>query len=71
MTPKEYQQNFYKELKELLNKYNAEISIERQGRQFFEEEIIVVDFAYDESFYEEHETGIIPQLILGTYEDGK
>ena len=32
---------------------------------------IVVDFKYDESFYEDHGTGEVPQLILGTYECGE
>ena len=71
MTPLEKQQNFHKELKALLAKYNAELYIERETRGYFEEQKIVVDFEYDESFFEEHGTGIIPQLDLGEREDGK
>ena len=71
MTPLEKQQNFHKELKALLVKYNAELYIERETRGYFEEQKIVVDFEYDESFFEEHGTGIIPQLDLGEREDGK
>ena len=71
LTPLEKQQNFHKELKALLAKYNAELYIERETRGYFEEQKIVVDFEYDESFFEEHGTGIIPQLDLGEREDGK
>ena len=70
MTPTEKQQEFHKELKLLLKKYNAEMMIEDFGRDYVRDNKIVVDFGYDESFYKEYETGIIPQLILGTYEDG-
>lgn len=71
MTPLEKQQNFHKELKALLAKYNAELNIERETRGYFEEQKMVVDFEFDESFFEEHGTGIIPQLNLGEWEDGK
>jgi len=71
MTPLEKQQSFYRELKELLVKYNAEITLEDFGWDYSRDEKIVVDFELDESFYEEHNTGIIPQLILGSYENGK
>ena len=71
MTPLEKQQNFHKELKALLAKYNAELSIERETRGYYEEQKMVVDFGYDESFFEKHGTGIIPQLVLGEWEDGK
>ena len=74
MTPLEKQQSFYRELKELLVKYNAEITLEDFGMDYSDysrDEKIVVDFELDESFYEEHNTGIIPQLILGSYENGK
>lgn len=70
MTPLERQKEFHKELKDLLRKYKAEIMIEDFGRNYVSDNKLVVDFDYDESFFEEHNTGIIPQLILGTYEDG-
>jgi len=70
MTPLDKQKAFHKELKELLNKYKAEIMLEDFGTGYMRYDKIVVDFEYDESFYAEHETGIIPQLVLGTYEDG-
>ena len=69
-TPEQRRQNFYTELKALLKKYKAEITIENFGRDWSDENKIVVNFKYDESFFEEHGTGIIPQLVLGTWEDG-
>ena len=68
MTPLEKQQNFHKEIKELLLKYKAELSIEDFGYGYLPDEKIVVDFEFDESLYPENETGIIPKLILGRYE---
>lgn len=70
MSPLEKQQAFHKELKELLLKYKAEITIEDVSpRVYNTDEQIVINFDYNESFYEEYNTGIIPQLILGRYED--
>jgi hypothetical protein len=71
MTPLEKQQNFKKELKQLLKKYGAEISLEDFGRNYDVDNKIVVDFEFDESLYNENGTGIIPQLILGYYETYK
>lgn len=70
MTPLEKQQQFHLELKELLKKYKAEICLEFFEQKYISEPKIVVDFKYDESLFEEHNTGIIPQLILGSFEDG-
>lgn len=71
MTPQEKQHNFAKELKELLAKYNAEILLERITKGYFEDQKVVVAFEYDESFFEEHGTGVIPSLDLGTYFNGE
>jgi hypothetical protein len=72
MTPQDKQDAFYKELKELLVKYNAELTLEDVSRnQYFSDTEIVVEFNYDESLYEENGTGCIPYLKLGKYEDGK
>ena len=60
----EKQQSFYKELKALLVKYDAELTIEES------DENIVVDFKYDESFFEKENTGIVPQLVIGRWENG-
>jgi hypothetical protein len=66
----EKQQSFYNELKALLVKYDAELTIEDFGRNWKSDEKIVVDFKYDESFFEKENNGIVPQLILGRWENG-
>jgi hypothetical protein len=66
----EKQQSFYNELKALLVKYDAELTIEDFGRNWQTNEKIVVDFKYDESFFEKENTGIVPQLVLGRLENG-
>lgn len=66
----EKQQSFYNELKALLVKYDAELTIEDFGRNWQSDEKIVVDFKYDESFFEKENTGIVPQLVLGRWENG-
>ena len=70
MTPFEKQQQFHVELKELLKKHKAEIALEDFGTGYITEEKIVVNFEYDETLFEEHNTGVIPQLVLGSFEDG-
>lgn len=40
-------------------------------REYLSEPKIVVDFKYDESLFQNNGTGIIPQLVLGSFEDGK
>ena len=68
MKPIEIQQNFHNELKQLLLKYKAEICLEQFETRYLPEEKIVINFEYDESLYEENGTGIIPQLIIGSFE---
>lgn len=58
---------FLKELKELLVKFDAEISIEDFGTAYSINDKIVVDFNWDEELYEKTNSGIIEQLILGTH----
>lgn len=67
MTPLDKQKAFHKELKELLDKYNAEMMLEDFGHGYMQDYKIVIDFEYDESFFKDHKTGIIPQLIIDTY----
>ena len=71
MTPQEKQLAFQKDLQELLLRYGAELNIEETGTPWAETPTMVVDFSYDESLYEENKTGIVPQLVLGTWFDGK
>lgn len=67
MTLIEKQKNFHVELCELLKKYNAEITLEDFGKEFRRDEKIVVTFGFDESLYEENGSGIVPDLVLGTF----
>ena len=67
MTLIEKQKNFHVDLCELLKKYNAEITLEDFGREYMRDEKIVVTFGYDESLFEENGSGIVPDLVLGTY----
>ena len=61
------QEQFHKELKELLKKFNAEIVIEDFSyNAWCEDNKIVVDFYWDS----ENEDEPTPQLVLGIYEDG-
>ena len=71
MTPEEKQQTFNTELKALLVKFNAELTLENFGRNWGDEWKIVVDFNWDQEMSDKHDTGIIPQLLIGTFEDGR
>ena len=62
------QQKFLIELKELLVKYNAELNVTDHNSY---EDRLVVEFNYDESFFEKEGTGIIPDLDLGRWEHGR
>jgi len=58
---------FKKDLAELLKKHKAEITIEDFGKEFRRDEQIVVSFAYDDNFFEKTGSGIINDLVLGTF----
>jgi hypothetical protein len=64
---KDKQEKFYKELKELLVRYRAELALEDFGKNYIGDFKIVVDFEYDESFFDSENTGVVPQLVLGNY----
>lgn len=70
MTALQFQQQFHKELKQLLAKYKAELTIEDFGRDYMPYEKMVVNFEWSEDFFNSEDSGIIPQLILGTWENG-
>ena len=70
MTPKEKQENFHKELIDLLGRYKAEIIIEDFARGYSSDPKIVVNFYWDEDLIEENNTGRVDDLILGTYISG-
>lgn len=67
MTLEEKQKQFKIELSTLLSKYKAEITLEDFGSNYMRNEKIVITFGYDETLVEENASGVIPDLILGTY----
>lgn len=67
----EKQQQFFKEFRELLLKFKAEITIEDFGSGYNTNEKIVVDFEWDEDLSKRTESGIVPQLVIGRYENGR
>lgn len=65
------QEQFHKELKLLLKKYDAEIAIEDFGYDYSSDKKIVVDFNWDEDLSNRINDGHVPQLVLGIAEDGR
>jgi hypothetical protein len=63
--------NFLNELKALLVKYDAELEIEDFGYDYTTINKIVVNFKWDEDLANKTNTGVIPQIIIGTYENGR
>jgi hypothetical protein len=62
---------FLNELKALLVKYDAELEIEDFGYEYTIINKIVVNFKWDENLANKTNSGIIPQIIIGTYENGR
>lgn len=71
LSAEEKVEQFKKELKSLLLKYDAELTIEDFGRDWAADEKIVITFNYDEGLAEKINNGIIPDWVIGTWEDGK
>tara|TARA_R100000541_G_scaffold17251_4_gene27068 strand:- start:465 stop:674 length:210 start_codon:yes stop_codon:yes gene_type:complete len=67
MTLLEKQKQFKVELSTLLSKYKAEMTLEDFGSNYMRDEKMVVTFGYDETLVEENGSGIIPDLVLGTF----
>ena len=63
----EMQKKFKVELSELLKKYNAEITLEDFGIGYMRDEKMVVTFGFDQKLYDRYKTGIIPDLVLGSF----
>ncbi len=61
-------QEFLNELKALLRKYNATISIENMGTLYDPSEAIIIEFNDRDNLL--FKTGNVPRLIIGTYVDG-
>jgi hypothetical protein len=64
------QEQFKKELKELLVKFKAELTIENFGRNLADNEKIVVDFDWDDDLCNRTDNGSVPQWVVGRWENG-
>lgn len=62
---------FHSELKALLAKYDAEIEIQDFGRDWVSDEKMVVTFNWDEDLSNRTGDGGVPQLIIGSWENGR
>lgn len=62
-------EQFKKELKGLLVKYGAEIAMEDLG--WSQGEKIVVNFSWDEDLANRTNDGIVPDWIIGRWENGR
>jgi hypothetical protein len=70
LSGKDKVEQFKKELKALLAKYDAELTIEDFGRDWSSDEKIVVDFNWDEDLADRTDDGIVPQWVVGRMENG-
>ena len=64
-------EQFKKELSELLVKYDAELAIEDFGKEWSPDEMMVVNFRYDEDLANRTNDGIVPDWIVGRWENGR
>ena len=64
-------EQFKKELRELLVKYDAELAIEDFGKEWSPDEMMVVNFRYDEDLANRTNDGIVPDWIVGRWENGR
>ncbi len=71
LSGKDKVEQFKKELKELLAKYDAELTIEDFGRDWSSDEKMVVTFNWDEDLSNRTGDGGVPQLIIGSWENGR
>ena len=62
---------FHAELKALLAKYDAEIEIQDFGMDWISDEKMVVTFNWDEDLSNRTGDGGVPQLIIGSWENGR
>lgn len=58
-------EQFKKELKALLVKFDAELIVEDFGRDWSHDEKIVVNFNWDEDLANRTENGIVPDWVVG------
>lgn len=67
----EKKEAFKKELQALLVKFDAELIIEDFGRDWSSDEKIVVNFNWDEDLANRTENGIVPDWVVGRWENGR
>jgi hypothetical protein len=70
LSGKDKVEQFQKELKSLLAKYDAELEIQDFGRNWLTDEKIVVTFAWDEDLSNRTNDGIVPDWVVGRWENG-
>ena len=67
----EKSEQFKKELKALLVKFDVELAVEDFGRDWCSNEKIVAHFNWDDDLASRTESGVIPDWVIGRWEDGK
>jgi len=71
LSAEDKQQQFQKELKELLVKYDASLAMDDFGTYDDYDMKIIVDFLWDKDLHDETGNGAVPQWVIGYWEDGK
>jgi hypothetical protein len=71
LSGKDKVEQFQKELKLLLAKYDAELTIEDFSRDWSSDERIVVNFSWDEDLANRTNDGIVPDWVVGRWENGR
>lgn len=71
LSGKDKAEQFQKEFRDLLAKYDAELTIENFGRDWNSDEKIVVNFAWDEDLSNRTNDGIVPDWVIGRWENGR
>lgn len=71
LSGKDKVEQFQKDLKALLAKYDAELTIEDFGRGCSSDEKIVVNFSWDEDLANRTNDGIVPDWVIGRWENGR
>lgn len=70
LSGKDKAEQFQKELKALLSKYDAELIIEDFGRDLGSDKNIVVNFSWDEDLANRTNDGTVPRWVVGRWENG-
>ena len=71
LSGKDKAEQFKKELKELLVKFDAELTIEDFGKDWISDEKIVVNFNWDEDISNRTNDGTVPNWVVGCWENGR